>query len=231
MKEEFDMTKNNIDGLNDAIQDFNDRINQEDEISDQPVIRFGGPFEPTERTVEQSQEESEDTERTVEQSQEESEDTERTVEQSQEESEDTERTIEQSQEESEDTEQPITPKSEPIFQLYTELFFGEPKNVVVQRIISASNNIQTEAVDGLYDKLADSFGKSGEHLANDTYLQILEKIYAPQELYDLFFNSMRDIRLHMSSEDILDDEMTDQIHTEITQLIPSISELTISEEE
>jgi len=217
MKEEFDMTKNNIDGLNDAIQDFNDRINQEDEISDQPVIRFGGPFEPTERTVEQSQEESEDTERTVEQSQEESEDT--------------ERTIEQSQEESEDTEQPITPKSEPIFQLYTELFFGEPKNVVVQRIISASNNIQTEAVDGLYDKLADSFGKSGEHLANDTYLQILEKIYAPQELYDLFFNSMRDIRLHMSSEDILDDEMTDQIHTEITQLIPSISELTISEEE
>ena len=203
MKEEFDMTKNNIDGLNDAIQDFNDRINQEDEISDQPVIRFGGPFEPTERTVEQSQEESEDTERT----------------------------IEQSQEESEDTEQPITPKSEPIFQLYTELFFGEPKNVVVQRIISASNNIQTEAVDGLYDKLADSFGKSGEHLANDTYLQILEKIYAPQELYDLFFNSMRDIRLHMSSEDILDDEMTDQIHTEITQLIPSISELTISEEE
>jgi len=217
MKEEFDMTKNNIDGLNDAIQDFNDRINQEDEISDQPVIRFGGPFEPTERTVEQSQEESEDTERTVEQSQEESEDT--------------ERTIEQSQEESEDTEQPITPKSEPIFQLYTELFFGEPKNVVVQRIISASNNIQTQAVDGLYDKLADSFGKSGEHLANDTYLQILEKIYAPQELYDLFFNSMRDIRLHMSSEDILDDEMTDQIHTEITQLIPSISELTISEEE
>ena len=203
MKEEFDMTKNNIDGLNDAIQDFNDRINQEDEISDQPVIRFGGPFEPTERTVEQSQEESEDTERT----------------------------IEQSQEESEDTEQPITPKSEPIFQLYTELFFGEPKNVVVQRIISASNNIQTQAVDGLYDKLADSFGKSGEHLANDTYLQILEKIYAPQELYDLFFNSMRDIRLHMSSEDILDDEMTDQIHTEITQLIPSISELTISEEE
>ena len=202
MKEEFDMTKNNIDGSNDAIQDSTNRINQEHEISDQPVIRFGGPFEPTEQTVEQSQEESEGTEQTV----------------------------EQSQEESEGTEQPIIGKSEPIFKLYTELFFGELKDTVVQRIIVA-NNIPLGVAGDLYDGLADTFGNSGEHLANETYLKILEKIYAPQELYDLFFNSMKDIRLHMSTEHILDDEMTDKIHAEITQLIPSISELTISEEE
>ena len=203
MREEFDMTKNNIDSSNDSIQDPTDRVNQEDDISDQPDIRFGGPFEPTEQTVEHSQEESEDNEQTV----------------------------EHSQEESEDTEQPITPKSEPIFQLYTELFFGEPKDRVVQRIRTANNNIQVQVAGDLYEKLAGSFGKSGEHLANETYLKILEKIYAPQDLYDLFFDSMKHIKLHMSSADILDDEMTNQIHTEITQLIPSISELTTSEEE
>jgi hypothetical protein len=217
MREEFDMTKNNIDSSNDSIQDPTDRVNQEDDISDQPDIRFGGPFEPTEQTVEHSQEESEDNEQTVEHSQEESEDTEQTV--------------EHSQEESEDTEQPITPKSEPIFQLYTELFFGEPKDRVVQRIRTANNNIRVKVAGDLYEKLAGSFGKSGEHLANETYLKILEKIYAPQDLYDLFFDSMKHIKLHMSSADILDDEMTNQIHTEITQLIPSISELTTSEEE
>jgi len=189
MKEEFDMTKKNIDNSNDGIQNPTDRVNEESKSPDQPVIGFGGPFEVTEQTVNHSVEENDN------------------------------------------TEQPIAPKKEPIFKLHTELFFGEEKDVVVQRIITANGDIQANTAGDLFDKLTESFGKAGEHLVNETYLKIIEKIYTPQELYDNMFDSLKEIKQKEYSVEILEEKMRTEIHEEIIFRIPNLSEFHRLEEE
>lgn len=203
MKEEFDMTKKNIDNSNDGIQNPTDRVNEESKSPDQPVIGFGGPFEVTEQTVNHSQEENDNTEQTV----------------------------NHSVEENDNTEQPIAPKKEPIFKLHTELFFGEEKDVVVQRIITANGDIQANTAGDLFDKLTESFGKAGEHLVNETYLKIIEKIYTPQELYDNMFDSLKEIKQKEYSVEILEEKMRTEIHEEIIFRIPNLSEFHRLEEE
>ena len=121
------------------------------------------------------------------------------------------------------TEKIIQPADEPNFSLYSELFFGETKESVVERLTRTGKLTEDQAIN-MYDTLQNNFSGSGEHLVNKEYLKILEMIYEPEELYKNFLNGYKEIEIYPLASGTLNDNQLIEVNNKISKLVPSLAD-------
>ena len=125
----------------------------------------------------------------------------------------------------------VTPHDEPIFSLYTKLFFDEEKATVVNRIIDVGgNNVTSDLIETFYDLLLTNFSGSGEHFKDEQYLKIIKTIYPEQELFDKLSDAFKEVLIWKLEDNVLQEEGVMEIKAKICNLFPGFEELSRSEE-
>ena len=110
----------------------------------------------------------------------------------------------------------IVHADEPVFDIFSELFFGESDDEIIQRVVS--EKLPEPTAREIIQGIRDMFSGSGEHLLNDDYLEIVGMIYPPDELYVLAYDGFQKYVSELHNTKSLGDE-DDIIHQKTEEMV------------
>lgn len=124
----------------------------------------------------------------------------------------------QTAQEQEDVErkQVIVHEDEPVFNIFSELFFGESDDEIIARVVS--EKLPEPTARQIIQGIRDMFSGSGEHLINEDYIEILSMIYPPEELYNLAYDGFQKYTSELHNTKSLGDE-DDIIHKKTEEMV------------